>query len=172
VWTDGDGHFALTALPGAGVLAVEPPTPDFISVVSSTGHGTGVSLTPGPHGFARVDVPAEKDPPETRITLRRGVRLEARVVGPDGAPLDMVMSWCVERRASLLEEGRFRLDGADPERTYRAYFVDAKRRLGAVADLKYDPKGPAVVTLQPTATAKGILVDPKGRPLQGTQNLL
>ena len=84
---------------------------------------------PGPHGFARVDVPAEKDkdPPETRITLRRGVRLEARVVGPDGAPLDMVMSWCVERRASLLEEGRFRLDGADPERTYRVYFVDAKR---------------------------------------------
>ena len=44
VWTDGDGHFALTALPGAGLLAVEPPTPDFISVVSSTGHGTGGSL--------------------------------------------------------------------------------------------------------------------------------
>ena len=82
VWTDGDGHFALTALRGAGLLAVEAPTPDFISV-SSTGHSTGGSSTSGPHGFARVDVPAEKDkdPPETRITLRRGVTLEARVVG-------------------------------------------------------------------------------------------
>ena len=59
-------------------------------------------------------------------------------------------------RASLLAEGRFRLDGADPERTYRVFFLEAKRRLGAVADLKYDPKGPAVVPLQPTATAKGI----------------
>ena len=66
-------------------------------------------------------------------------------------------------------EGRFRLDGADPERTYRAFFLEAKRRLGAVADLKYDPKGPAVVPLQPTATAKGILVDPKGRPLKGAR---
>jgi hypothetical protein len=173
VWTGVDGHFALTALPGLGLLAVEAPTPDFISV-SSTGHSTVGSLISRPHGFARVDVPAEKDkdPPETCITLRRGITLEARVVGPDGAPLDMVMSWCVvERRASLLAEGRFRLDGADPERTYRVFFLEAKRRLGAVADLKYDPKGPSVVPLQPTATAKGIWVDPKGRPLKGAQIL-
>ena len=180
VWTDGDGHFAVTALPGAGLLAVEAPTPDFISV-SSTEHGTGGSLGSGPHGFARVDVSAEKDkdPPETRITLRKGVTLETRVVGPDGAPLDMVTVCCVERSAGPVgsprpvpQEGRFRLVGADPERTYRAFFLEAKRRLGAVADLKFDPKGPAVVQLQPTATAKGIMVDPKGRPLEGTQNLL
>jgi hypothetical protein len=173
VWTDGDGRFALTALPGAGLVSVEAPTPDFISV-SSTGQNTGGSLTSGTHGLARVDVPVEKDkdPRETRITLRRGIRLEARVVGPDGAPLDMVMSWCVvERRASQLAEGRFRLDGADPERTYRVFFLEAKRRLGAVADLKYDPKGPSVVPLQPTATAKGIWLDPKGRPLKGAQIL-
>jgi hypothetical protein len=82
------------------------------------------------------------------------------------------LAWCVARNASPLEDGRFRLDGADPERTYRVFFLEAKRRLGAVADLKFDPKGPAVVQLQPTATAKGIMVDPKGRPLEGTQNLL
>ena len=137
VWTDGDGQFVLTALPGAGLVAVEAPTPDFLSV-SSTGHSNGGSLTSGTHGFARVDVPAEKDkdPLETRITLRRGVTLEARAVGPDGAPLDRVMVCCVERSAGRLEkegssqvagEGRFRLDGADPERTYRAFFLDVKR---------------------------------------------
>jgi hypothetical protein len=173
VWTGVDGHFALTALPGLGLLAVEAPTPDFISV-SSTGHSTVGSLISRPHGFARVDVPAEKDkdPLETRITLRRGVTFEAGVVGPDGAPLDMVMGWCVEPRASRIEEGRFRLHGADPERTYRAFFLEPKRRLGAVADLKYDPKGLAVVELQPTATARAILVDPNGRPLEGVQILL
>ena len=69
-------------------------------------------------------------------------------------------------------DGLFRLEGADPERTYRAFFVEPKRRLGAVVELKYDPKGPVVVRLQPTATAKGVVVDDKGRPVKGTQILL
>ena len=34
VLTDGEGNFALTVLPGAGLLAVEAPTPDFIRVPS------------------------------------------------------------------------------------------------------------------------------------------
>ena len=92
----------------------------------------------------------------------------------------LTWSWLVRRAECrpvgsprpVPQEGRFRLDGADPERTYRVFFLEAKRRLGAVADLKFDPKGPAVVQLQPTATAKGIMVDPKGRPLEGTQILL
>jgi hypothetical protein len=68
-------------------------------------------------------------------------------------------------------EGLFRLEGADAERTYRVFFIQTKRRLGAVVELKYDPKGPAEVRLQPAATAKGVVVDPKGRPVKGTQIL-
>jgi hypothetical protein len=69
-------------------------------------------------------------------------------------------------------EGVFRLEGADPEQTYRVFFIQAKRRLGAVVELKYDAKGPVEVRLQPAATAKGVVVDPKGQPVKGTQILL
>ena len=72
---------------------------------------------------------------------------------------------------SLVPDGRFQLEGADPERSYRAFFVHAKRKLGAVAELKYDPKGPVVVRLQPAATVKGTMVDEKARPLQRSQIL-
>jgi hypothetical protein len=66
---------------------------------------------------------------------------------------------------------RFRLDGADPQRSYRVFFVEPKLRLGAVAELKYDPKGSVPVRLQPTATARGMVVDEKGRPLRESQVL-
>ena len=73
---------------------------------------------------------------------------------------------------SAAVDGLFRLEGADPERTYRVFFLEPKRRLGAVVELKFDPNGPVVVQMQPTATAKGVVVDDKGRPVKGTQILL
>jgi RNA polymerase sigma factor (sigma-70 family) len=181
VLTDSDGKFALTALPGPGLLAVEAPTPDFIRV-AVTEPGPHRSARAHPHAFTRIDLPADKDQetPETRLTLQKGVKLEARLIGPDGASAGLVMGWCQEMMASQLQnwgspqpfpEGRFRLDGADPKRTYRVFFVEPKLKLGAVAALQYDSKGPVVVRLQPAATAKGTVVDQKGRPLQRTQIL-
>lgn len=181
VLTDDEGRYALTVLPGDGLLAVEAPTPDFIRM-PLTGPRSNLSEISRPHGFARADVPIGKDEeiPEVLIPIRRGVRLEARVVGPDGRPADGVMGWCVELMASQLDNwtspqpfpgGGFRLDGADPERVYRVFFVHAKRRLGALAELKYDPSGPVEVRLQPAATAKGVVVDVKGRPVEGVQIL-
>jgi RNA polymerase sigma factor (sigma-70 family) len=182
VLTDGEGNFALTVLPGKGRLAVDAPTPDFIHVAMTS----NISSIARPHGFTRIDLPAEKDKANhpVKITLRKGVRLEAGLVGPDGRPFEeMVLGWCDEIMASQLDdsgspeisaavEGLFRLEGADPEQTYRAFFIEPKRRLGAVVELKYDPKGPVVVSLQPTATAKGVVVDDKGRRVKGTQILL
>jgi RNA polymerase sigma factor (sigma-70 family) len=181
VMTDSEGKFALTALPGAGLLAVEAPTPDFIRV-AVTEPGAGRSARAYPHAFARINVPDDKDKevPEPRLTLRKGVKLEARLVGPDGSSAGLVMGWCQEMLASQLQnwgspqpfpEGRFGLDGADPNRTYRVFFIDTKLKMGAVAELKYDPKGPIVVRLQPAATVKGTVVDQKGRPLERTQIL-
>jgi hypothetical protein len=90
VLTDGEGNFALTVLPGAGLLAVEAPTPDFIRV-PLTSNRSSIAL---PHGFARLDLPSRKDQdnPPVQITLRKGVKLEARLVGPEGRPVEeMVM---------------------------------------------------------------------------------
>ena len=181
VMTDSDGKFALTAVPGAGLIAVEAPTPDSIRV-AVTEPGAGRAARAFPHAFARINVPDDKDKdvPEPRLTLRKGVKLEARLIGLDGSSAGLVMGWCQEMLASQLQnwgspqpfpEGRFRLDGADPNRTYRVFFTDTKLKLGAVAELKYDPKGPLVVRLQPTATVKGTVVNQKGRPLERTQIL-
>ena len=179
--TDANGSFAITALPGEGLLAIEGPTPDYIRV-AVTGPRTDQPFA-RPHGFTWIDVPAAKDTEaaDARITLRKGVRLEARLIQfRRGSPVDMAMGWCEELLASQLEnwvspgalpDGRFKLDGADPERTYRVFFVHSKRKLGACAELKYDLKGPIIVRLQPTATARGIMVDEKGRPLKETQIL-
>ena len=40
-----------------------------------------------------------------------------------------------------------------------------------MAELKYDPTGLVTVRLEPTATAKGTVVDEKGRPLKNAQVL-
>ena len=181
VLTDQSGNFRLTVLPGPGLLAVEGPTPDYIRVAIDGLEMGRRSTIARPHGFASIDVPAEKDKAaaDSRIVLRKGVKLEARLVGPDGLPVDMAMGWCREWLASQLDnavspcaiqDGVFELEGVDPERTYRA-FSFTRSASCAVAELKYDAKGPVVVRLLPTATAKGMMVDEKGRPLQRSQIL-
>jgi hypothetical protein len=179
VLTDGEGNFALAVLPGKGLLAVEAPTPDFIRVPLISDN----SSIARPHGFVRLNLPAgkDKDNNAVQIKLRKGVTLEARIVGPDGRPVeDLVMAWCPELSASQLDnwaspvpffEGLFRLEGADPDQTYRVFFIQTKRALGAVVKLKYDPKRQVELRLQPAATAKGVVVDHKGRPVKGTQIL-
>ena len=182
VLTDESGKFTLTALPGSGLLAVEGPTGDYIRVAVEGLEVGRRSTMVRPHGFAWIDVPAENAAAaaDARVTLRKGVKLEARIVGPDGSPLDVVAGWCAEWLASQLDncvspgpiqDGVFELEGADPERSYRAFFLAPERKLGAVAELKYDPNGPVIVRLQPTATVTGTMVDEKGRPLQRSQIL-
>jgi RNA polymerase sigma factor (sigma-70 family) len=127
VMTDADGRFALVALPGAGLLSVEALKADFIRV-ALTGPSGGRSSIARPHAFARIDLPDDEsqDVPEIGLTLRKGVRLDARLVARDGAPAGLVVAWCTDLMASQLEnwtspqgfsDGRFRLDWADPEQT-------------------------------------------------------
>ena len=182
ILTDKSGTFALTALPGPGLVSAEVPESDYIRVTVAE-PANAQSLIARPHGFAWIDPPIEKDKAvaDVRITFRKGVKLEARIVGPDDLPVDMATGWCADLvdtqlessgTARLIVDGRFQLEGADPGRSYRVFFLHPKRKLGAVAELKYDSTSPVVVQLQPMATAKGTMVDEKGRPLQGSQILL
>jgi len=74
VLTDGDGNFALSVLPGAGLLAVEAPTPEFIRVPLTGPRSNGGSFS-RTHGFARLDLPAGTDkdnPPRADHAAQRG----------------------------------------------------------------------------------------------------
>ncbi len=171
VITDADGRFTITALPGAGFVAVETPSDAYIR---SPMNRPGYTERAHPQGFASIDVPKEGEPEPVEIAVRKGVPLEARVVDPDGKPVESVTAMYIGIDAALIDvwnsgrefrHGEFRIPGADPERTYRVFFLNVDRRLGAVAELKRDPAGkPLEVRLEPTATIRGKLAMPGGDP--------
>ena len=153
VLTDKSGKFALTALPGRGLLGVEGPTGDYIRVAIA-GPEKAESPIARPHGFAWIDVPEEKDKevPDANVTLRKGVKLEARIVGPDNSPVKNAMGWCAEMQATQLDnwvspspisDGRFELEGADPEHSYRVILrrSEAQARSGRGAQVRREGAG-------------------------------
>jgi len=182
VLTDAQGRFAMTALRGPGVIVAEAPSGDYRRLaVAPVDFGYTSSLHV--HGLARLEVPEDGDSPEVVIGLRKGFTLEARAVRPDGSTLKDVRAWCPELTSRLLNnwvspgefpDGVFRLPGAEPGRTYRVFFLDRDETLGGVAELKADPqrKDPERVTLRPTATIRGRILDTDGMPLQGAQILV
>ena len=176
VLTDKDGRFTVTGLAGEGALIAEVPDLDYRRVTLPQGDNErGMDLFP--HGYTRVNVPAEGEPAPATIELRKGVTLEARVVGPDGNPLPWVYAACRQLNAIQIdrwptsqrfEKGLFRMTGADPDQTYRVFFIQPDLHLGAVADLKFDGK-PAKVRLESTAGVRGKVVGADGAPPRGYQ---
>lgn len=177
VLTDHEGRFTITALPGKGFLAVETPDEDYIRTPLRLAiRGT----TLYPQGHAAVNVPKDGDVTPVDILVKKGVTLEARAIGPDGHLVAGLVAMYPGIDAKLIDvwnsgqefpDGTFRIPGADPERTYRVFFVQPDRRLGTVAALKLNPSdlGPIEVRLQPTATVKGKLVNPGGSTPAGVQ---
>lgn len=172
--TDADGRFTITAEPGKGVIAVETSSDSYIRSPVELVVPSGQTIYP--KGALWIDAPrkGEPEPLEFVVEVRKGVTLEARVVGPNGEPVESVTAMYPGIDASLFDvwnlgvefpQGRFQIPGADPERTYRVFFTNVNRRLGAVADLKYDPAGkPIEIRLQPTAIIRGKIADPNGAP--------
>jgi beta-lactamase regulating signal transducer with metallopeptidase domain len=179
VLTDPEGRFTITGMAGAGFLLAETgPAGHIRQILPKSEVRSNETLYP--HGFARLDVPAEGEASPVEIVVRKGKPLEARAVDPDGKELATVNAWCPElnyaqlqnwRNAQPFAKGLFKLPAADPDRTYRVFFFEKTRKLGAVAKLKLDPKatGPIEVKLQPTATAKGVAVNKDGTPAKGVQ---
>jgi beta-lactamase regulating signal transducer with metallopeptidase domain len=176
VRTDANGEFRVTALPGEGLVAVEAPEPGFIRVTLAK----SLRGTVYPHGFTEVTIAAEGEPAPAVVTLRRGVTLEARVVDPDGRPVKGVVAYYDGVNARLIDkwqqgesfdDGVFRIRGADPDRAYRVFFLQPRRRLGTLAKLKYAPEagGPIEVKLAPTASVRGRIADPAGNPVVSAQ---
>jgi hypothetical protein len=177
VLTDKDGRFTITALPGQGSLAAEVPDESYIRTPVK---GTTYGRTVYPHGHVSIDVPKDGTPAPVEIAVRKGVTLQAKVIGPDGQIVKGVTAMYPGIDARLIDiwnqghdfaDGIFRIPGADPEKTYRVFFIKPEQRLGAVAELRYDPSRsePIELKLQPTATIRGKVVNPGGAAAQGGQ---
>jgi protocatechuate 3,4-dioxygenase beta subunit len=175
-----DGTFRLAVLPGPGCLMVKGPTQDYVHTPTSSAQvNTG---KPGgwryyPDALVALDLKPEKDTHEEVITLKRGVTVKGRVVGPDGRPvaqafllsrtyLPLGFQYTYDNRPLPVRGGAFELPGCDPDKTVPVFFLDLLNQWGAVVELSGKQAGEVVtVRLAPCGSATARLVDDKGQPL-------
>jgi hypothetical protein len=174
----------MAASPRKGYLAVKAPSEDF--VLRMIGNRQMDSGEPGgqtlySHAFLPYEAKADGDAPELEVSLRRGVTVTGRVIGPDDQPVPN--NWIVGRLALMPStsawyawrgdyhrialEGRFELHGLDPESETPVVFLEPKRKLAATVYLSGNSaaKQPFTVRLEPCGTAKARLVDKGNKPL-------
>jgi RNA polymerase sigma factor (sigma-70 family) len=180
-----DGRFEVVALPGPGHLLVNGPTSDFLKAEITNRNLYGIPIWPNRRNYFDALVPLnlkpQPGPHQLDITLRRGVTLTGKVVGPDGKPVKKAVMLCrtyivagTDLNGAHTKEvmnGRFELPGCDPKKPAEIFFCDPKNKLGAVVKPSAEElKGkPVTVRLKRCGTAKARLVDEKGKPLAGEQ---
>jgi hypothetical protein len=178
-----DGRFQIAVLPGPGHLLVKGPTPDYIyrEINSSKVHyNRPGGLRWYPDGLAELNLKPRAASAEVKVTLRRGVTMQGRLVGADGKPVARAMMTYRQRltpaeyhyhRAFEVTGGRFELPGCDPEKTYRVFFLDAEHDQGAVAEIsaRQSHGQPVTVRLAPCGSARARFVDAQGKPVAGHQ---
>ncbi len=114
--------------------------------------------------------------------LRPGATVTGQVVGPDGqpvrdawffsrvtlAPTGVWRQWTGANHGNV-HNGRFEVHGLDPKTEVPVYFLDPKRKLGAVVKLSGQSAagGPVTVRLEPCGAARARIVGPGGKPVAG-----
>ncbi len=177
VVTDAEGRFAITTLPGAGILAAETTDAHYMRTPVDDDGTYGNAF---PQGVATIDVPRDGEPPPAEILVRKGVTLQVRVLDPEGKPAPGTIVTCEGIDARLMDvwnigqpvaTGVFRLHGTDPSRTYRLFFIHPERKLGAFLDAKPGLEGgqPIEVRLRPAAKFHGRIVNSGGSPVPAGQ---
>jgi hypothetical protein len=178
--TDARGEFSLPVLAGEGHLLVQGPNGDFVH--QEIGSRVIEDDQPGgqryyPDAVIRLDVPANKESVSTDVTLRRGVTVRGRLVGPVGEPVHraLIVSrlqlWNFEfygRSPTELAGDNFELHGLDPEQSYPVMFLDADNEWGATATISGRQAGEQVtVRLAPCGTASARFLGADGKPRSG-----
>jgi hypothetical protein len=177
-----NGVFCLVVPKASGLLLVHEPSGDYVSEEWS-GQLPETSGRIYAQRVLALDATHGADVREVGITLRRGVSISGRVVGPDGEPVAQGAWLCrgrtcpqepTEGQPQLFWDGRFTLHGCVPGRVYPTLFLDARRGLGARVELiaGIDNAKPIEVRLQPCGAAEVRFVDARGRPVAGYQPFL
>jgi hypothetical protein len=137
-------------------------------------------LEGGQRYYAHAIVPLELKPGadayQVEVTLKRGVTVKGRVVGPDGkavAEALMISRLNINPLSPfwrgfpvVVRDGRFELHGCDPEKPCPVYLLDAKNKAGAAVELSAKQAGEEVtVRLAPCGQAATRLLDPDSKPL-------
>jgi RNA polymerase sigma factor (sigma-70 family) len=174
----GDGTFQIAVLPGPGHLLIMGQNGQYIH--EEIGSTVLYSDRPGGRRFyadaiVRLDLPKEDRVKDMAVTLKRGVTVKGRLLGPDGQPVGKALMICrlnVDALSPMwhlpvrLRDGQFELPGLDPEKSCPVAFLDPENRWGATVQLSgKQAKGPLTVKLRPCGQAKARFLDKTGRPL-------
>jgi RNA polymerase sigma factor (sigma-70 family) len=169
-----DGILRLAVPSGHGRLCVHAPDGKFLAVPYRV-QGEAAGRVSYAHGIVDLDLPVDAGEAKADVPLREGVSITGKLIGPDGRPVAAAVLVSAAHvhplnpataRPLQCVGGEFVLPGCDLGRTYRVLFLDAERRLGAVADLIAGSREtPTVVRLQPCGEATVRFADPDGRQL-------
>jgi hypothetical protein len=133
--TGPDGSFRIAAPAGKQRVFVTHPSGEFIPQIVGAGGGSLDKPVGDPayyHGIVEVETKQGDREREVNITLRRGVTIKGRLVGPDGKPpvrAVLFVSGHRPRNDKILHptevrDGSFEVRGLDPDRKYRLLFLD------------------------------------------------
>jgi RNA polymerase sigma factor (sigma-70 family) len=129
-----DGSYQIAAPPGSGRLIVTHPSGDYIPQIVGHGGSLGKPVGDPSYHHAAIDVDVKKNEKvkEINVTLRRGVTIKGRLVGPDDKPVSSAVLFVSAHRPRyektmhpvLVRNGRFELRGCDPQKTYQLLFLE------------------------------------------------
>ncbi len=176
-----DGSFQIAVPPGPGILFIQSPGNDYIyqtignwELFDTPAWGRRLYV----NAYVPLDLKPDAEPADLKVSIRRGVAVKGRLVGPDDRPADEVLilsrvfitPYDTEFRTAskiVARGGQFELHGLDPEKSVPVYFLDSKNELGATMDIsgKSAEAQPLVVRLSPCGKAVARFVDPDGKPL-------
>jgi protocatechuate 3,4-dioxygenase beta subunit len=194
--TGADGSYALTVLPGQGVLAVTGANrhqymPAFISpsewkafFKTPIFDGRYLLWALGENLFDNIPSeqqwhtlvllePGEKEEGLVKdLVLEKPLERKGQVVGPDGKPLagtrvSGLSPWSPLDRETLMGS-EFIVRGINPKAPRQLLFFHKEKNLGFfLKELSGERDGPLTVKLEPCGEASGRMVDRDGQPVAG-----
>jgi hypothetical protein len=180
--TSADGAFAVTAIPGPGLLcALADDVERYCAAEVNKPWKTNYFLDSF-HAVVPIDLDEKDAKPVVRdVTLEPGQTLKGTVVDPAGRPLEGVFAAGLRSGLLPLQPGRspgarakrklesdsFTISGFKAGRPRTLVFFHPEKNLGKVFRLHGDEKGPLIVRLEPLGALAGRVVDRQGRPWAG-----
>jgi RNA polymerase sigma factor (sigma-70 family) len=134
--TGPDGRYQIGGWPATSArLIVTHPSGEYIPQIVGSAGGSPDKPIGDPsyyHAIAEVNLKAEDKEKEVDITLRRGVTIKGRLLGPDAKPVASAVLFVSSHKPRSektmhpvhVRDGQFEVRGCDPEKTYQLLFLD------------------------------------------------
>jgi RNA polymerase sigma factor (sigma-70 family) len=142
-----DGSYQIGVAPGGVRLVVAHPSGEYIAQIVGSGGGGANNPNGGSatkpvgnpsyyHAVIDIDVKKDEKEKEVNISLRRGVTVKGRLVGPDDKSIPSAVLFVGNHHRPRFEnimhpvhvrDGQFEVRGCDPDKTYRLLFLEHPR---------------------------------------------